>query len=151
MQEISCREGDLELIKILLSKTIHNNYQKLQLKIDETNRTASLFNVYKDIEEVIIPRTVEHNSVEYLITSISGTLFKIKTLKFVEDSAVKTFYGFMFPVSSKIKEIYFPASLVELKDGWCSFTKKLTKIIISPKNDQFILKEDKYLIGKRNF
>ena len=37
-----------------------------------------------------------------------------------------------------------------MKKGWCSGTEKLTRIIISPFNGQFIFKEDKYLIGKSN-
>ena len=44
----------------------------------------------------------------------------------------------------KIK-IYFPKSLEE---GWCSDTENLNKIIISPLNDQFIFKDNKYLLGK---
>ena len=54
----------------------------------------------------------------------------------------KTFSG------SFIKEIYFPSSLRELREGWCHETSNLTKIIISPSNDQFTFKEDKYLLGK---
>ena len=50
--------------------------------------------------------------------------------------------------NSKIEEIYFPASLRELKEGWCFGADKLTKIIISPSNDQFTFNEDKYLLGK---
>ena len=38
----------------------------------------------------------------------------------------------------------------ELKEGWCYEATKLNKIIISPSNDQFIFKEDKYLLGKTN-
>ena len=36
----------------------------------------------------------------------------------------------------------------ELREGWCHETSNLTKIIISPSNDQFTFKEDKYLLGK---
>ena len=49
---------------------------------------------------------------------------------------------------SKIKEIYFPSSLRELKEGRCHEINELTKINISPKNQYFIFKEDKYLIFK---
>ena len=48
---------------------------------------------------------------------------------------------------SKIEEIYFPTSLEKLKEGWCN-SKYLKKIIISPSNDHFIFKDDKYLLGK---
>ena len=48
----------------------------------------------------------------------------------------------------KLKDIYFLASLKELKDGWCEETKYLKKIIISQLNSQFEFKEDKYLVCK---
>ena len=47
-----------------------------------------------------------------------------------------------------IKEIYLPANLKELKEDWCDDVKELTKITISPLNGQFILKDDKILLGK---
>ena len=145
---VACIKGDLALIKIYLSETIENTSYGLRFKIDKTNRTASLFKIDKYIEEIIIPRTVKYESIEYLITSISFTSDRLKTLKFVEDSAVEIIYGFAFPFLSIIKEIYFPASLKELKEGWCNNTDHLTKISISPFNGQFKIEEGKYLIGK---
>ena len=144
-----CIEGDLDLIKIYLSEKIKNDSGTIQFKINKENRTASLFKINNIVEEIIIPRTFKHESDEYLITSISGTSPNIKTLKFVEDSAVKTIYEYSL-ICSKIEKIYFPASLKELKDNWCFDTQKLTKIIISPLNGQFKMIEDKYLIGKRD-
>ena len=47
-----------------------------------------------------------------------------------------------------IEEIYFTANLKELNEGWCHEVDNLKKIIISPSNDQFIFKNDKYLLGK---
>ena len=118
-----CKEGNLEIIKILLSKTIKNSTNTLTFKIDETNQTASLFKVNENIEELIIPRTVKHKSTEYLITSILGISYNIKTIKFSENSAVKTFYGFAFEFS-KIKEIYFPANY-EVENAFDSIVCKL--------------------------
>ena len=46
--------------------------------------------------------------------------------------------------------LHFPASLKELKEDWCSDIQNLNKIIISPKNGQFMMKEEKYLIGKND-
>ena len=143
-----CKDGDLDLIKIYLCVTVENHSKTFKFKIDETNQTASLFRVNEDIEEVIVPRTVEHESVEYLITSISGTSHNLKTLKFAEDSAVKTIYGYAFPYMSEIKNIYFPSSLKELKKGWCFNTDNLFNITISPLNNLFMLKKDKYLFGR---
>ena len=106
-----------------------------------------MFKVKNEVEEVNIPRTVEHESIEYLITSIIGTGNSVKTIKFSEDSAVKTFYKDSF-LTSQIEEIYFPTSLRELKEKWCVGIKYLKKIIISPLNGQYEFKEDKYLVCK---
>ena len=145
----ACRKCDFDLIKIYLKETIKNESKTFTFKIDKTNHTASLLKINdKNIKEVIIPRTIEHESVEYIITSISGTNKIIQILKFDENSEVKTIYGSAFSKSSNIREIYFPSSLKELKEGWCNVTYNLTKIIISPLNSQFKLIEDKYLIGK---
>ena len=143
----ACKEGDVELIKIYLNETITNDSKEITFKIDKTNQTASLFKVSHYIEELIIPRTVKHETIEYLITSICiGD--NIKTIKFSEDSAVKTFYRNSHNISEKITEIYFPSSLEKLKDGWCDSLNKLTKIIISPLNDKFLFKDNKILFGK---
>ena len=143
----ACENGDLEMIKILLSEKIENSSRTLKFKIDETNQTASLFKISILNPQYIIPRTVEHKSTEYLITSIVNIGFSIDFIKFSEDSAVKTVYQKAF-YHSHIKEIYFPASLKELKEGWCEGADNLRKIIISPSNGQFKFVDDKYLIGK---
>ena len=142
----ACREGDIDLIQIFLSETIENPIEGLTFKINRTNQTASLFKV-SNIEHLVIPRTFQYESTEYLITSIKDTNYNIKSIKFAEDSAINTIFGGAF-LSSKIEEIYFPKSLKELREGWCHGADKLTKIIISPSNDQFIFNEDKYLLGK---
>ena len=71
----------------------------------------------------------------------------VKKIKFVEDSAVKIIYKTVF-LSSKLEEIYLPASLIELQHGWCIHTSNLKKIIISPFNSRFKFKDDKYLLSK---
>ena len=38
--------------------------------------------------------------------------------------------------------------MIELEEDWCCETNDLTKITISPLNGQFMIKDDKYLIGK---
>ena len=126
----ACAKGDVELIQIYLNSTISNETKSLEFKIDETKHTASLFKVNMHNEGLIIPRTIKHESVEYLITSIIDINKNTKTLKFEENSAVNTIYGFVFPYLSRIEEIYFPPNLEKLKEGWCCGTSKLKKIIL---------------------
>ena len=143
----ACKEGDLELIQIYLNEQIENESKDLIFKIDKTKKTASLFKVNNDIEDLIIPRTIKHESINYLITSICGSIYSIKNIKFEKDSSVKTIYKHAFSIS-EIEVICFPSSLKELKEGWCCGTKELKKIVISPSNKQFIFKDNKYLLGK---
>ena len=67
----ACQIGDLELIEIYLSETIENESKDLTFKINKTKKTASLFKINdRQIQQIIVPRTVNHESTEYLITSI---------------------------------------------------------------------------------
>ena len=151
----ACRVGDLELLKIYLSETVENQSKDLLFKIDRPTRTASLFKIKNyNSDEFLIPRTFQYESVDYLITSVNDlSQFEVKTIKFETNSNVQTIYRYgsdflnLFSVSA-IEEIYFPPSLKELKKGWCDGTETLNKIIISPLNDRFIFKENKYLLGK---
>ncbi|KAK8834051.1 hypothetical protein M9Y10_031528 [Tritrichomonas musculus] len=148
----ACQVGDLELIKILLSETIEDDSENYLIKIDKTNKTASFYGFNQQLNDIVIPRNVKYKNDDYLITSICFSCHILREpliIKFVEDSAVSTIHGNAF-LYSNIEEIYFPKSLIELKEGWCSGTRNLTRIIISPSNGQFIFKEDKYLIGKSN-
>ncbi|KAK8843171.1 hypothetical protein M9Y10_025368 [Tritrichomonas musculus] len=150
---IACQKGDLELIKIYLSETITIN--DFIFKIDRENQTASFFylNDYL-ITDLVIPRTVRYESTDYLITSLTGIGFgnyeyyELTTLKFAKDSSVETIYQHIFSNFSSLKEIYFPESLKELKEGWCDNVDKLQNIIIPPSNGRFIFKDEKYLLGK---
>lgn len=38
---------------------------------------------------------------------------------------------------TEIDEIYFPKSLIELEDGWCNRTSKLTKIRVDATNSKY--------------
>lgn len=135
-----------ESIKIYLSETIENESQDLRFKIDKESRTASLFRVNKETEDLIVPQSVKYESYDYLITSIVGTGAKIKTIKFAEDSAVKSIHESAFN-KTEIEEIYLPSSLTELKNGWSSYTEKL-RIIVPPTNNNLKFVDDTYLVSK---
>ena len=97
----ACREGDLELIKILLSETIEDGSKNFFIKIDKTNKTASFYGFNQSSYDLIIPRTIKHDNNDYLVTSICGLhgivniLEKLK-IKFEEESSVSTIYGHAF-------------------------------------------------------
>ena len=52
-------------------------------------------------------------------------------------------------LGSKIKSIRIPSQLIELKEGWCNYTKNLTKsskISDCPYNPRYFCHEDKMII-----
>ena len=133
---MACNIGYLEPIEIYLSETIENESNDMKFKINKTNKTASLFKINnKQIEHLIVPRTVKHESDEYLVTSIcwlgeeEESPSKIKTIKFEENSSVNTIYQVAFAFSN-VEEIYFPNSLIRLDSFWCVCLNNLKKIII---------------------
>ena len=66
-----------------------------------SNRSISLFKFNNVIfcKEAVIPRTIKHESNDYLITSISDTSNYIRKLKFNENSAVKTSIEILYVLS----------------------------------------------------
>ena len=77
-------QGDIDLIKIYLIETIQSDSEDLKFKIDRTTRTASLFGVHSNISQLYISRAVQHESTEYLITSITGTNRSIETVIYLQ-------------------------------------------------------------------
>ena len=152
MMQRACSQGDLELLEIYLNEEVKFEIEKelISFKINKKTKTASLFRVFTLNNKLIIPRTIKYEMEDYLITSVisSGERIKIvKNIEFSKDSEVRIIYEKSFYFSN-VNSISFPASLIELKEGWCCQTQKLTSISISPLNDRFMFKEDKSLIGK---
>lgn len=100
--------------------------------------------------DLIIPRSVNYNSTEYIVTSISVNAFsesrRIKSISFPEDSELTTIERNVF-VHSSIQSISIPTSLIDLQKGWSSISN-INKIKVSSKNERYSIYEDKYIIGK---
>ena len=149
---LAIRRFDLELINILLMKEITKDGMKL--KIDTKNNTASLFDIINSDRMPIdftVPRSINHEMKEYIITSIISSSIDnsklISSLHFSNDSEVHTIYENSF-YNSKIKSLFIPKNMRELRDGWCCYTNHLTNITISPDNKNFIYKDNQFLLGK---
>ena len=52
--QVACEKGDLELIKIYLSKRIENATKDMIFNINKTNQTASLFKIERGNDNIII-------------------------------------------------------------------------------------------------
>lgn len=122
----------------------------LVYSINEEEKTASVIRYKSKKKELIIPRSIEHESNEYLITSISKYAFdssKVKSISFAYNSELRTIEEDAF-VGSLITKISIPASVVELKDGWCNKMRKLKFMDVNKGNKRYSSCFFQYIIGK---
>lgn len=99
---------------------------------------------------MIIPRSIEYESEEYIVKSIKKESFSnspIKSIQFPKNSECQTIEDSAL-IESKIQSISIPASLIDLQDGWCDFTNNLTEIIIDVDNPRYAIYENVMIIGK---
>ncbi|KAK8838436.1 hypothetical protein M9Y10_033062 [Tritrichomonas musculus] len=128
-------------------KVIQN---KLWYSLNEEEKTAKLIDSARSNGDIFIPRSIIYNSQEYIITTITGNSFgnsEIKTIQFPTDSGLKRIEKGAFKYQ-ELESIILPSSLCELEDGWCVYTRKLTKIKLMPNNQHFMYLDDKILLGK---
>ena len=120
-----------------------------KLKINETNRTATLIKIPKDTKSLFVPRDIEYQKQKYLITSLSFRFnsYHLESVTFPEDSKVEIFEQNCFN-GSHIKKLQIPSSLKHLPGGWCSCLNDLSEIEISPRNGNFIYYDNQFLLGK---
>lgn len=141
---------------------IKNQQNKLNKKITQDNivysineneKTAWVVDNESAYGDILIPHSIKHESNEYIITKICENSFakskSIKSIQFPVNSEIKTIEKNAFENSS-LKSISIPSTLIELNDGWCSGTSKLTKINISQNNQRYLLYDDKIIIGKKS-
>lgn len=51
---------------------------------------------------------------------------------------------------ASIESLVIPSTVTDLQDGWCSGTVYLKKVTISPKNKNYIIVDEKMILGKSN-
>ena len=120
-------------------------------KINREDKTATLIEQRCNNAVVLIPRSIEHEGEEYIVTKIQEKTFyntyMIKSIQFPLDSQVQTIEQKVF-YKSRIESIIIPPSLFELQEGWCNNTPNLTKITVMPNNEHFMCLEEKMIVGK---
>lgn len=72
---------------------------------------------------------------------------QLKSIEFAQNSKLKIIGKEAFSDTS-IESISIPSNLIELREGWCKLTLKLTKISVSVDNPFFKVYEEKLLIKK---
>ena len=119
--------------------------------IDEQTKTASVVSNNSPNADIFIPRSITHNSQEYLVTCIRSESFRnsiqLKSIRFPPDSELKTIEENAF-FNSSIESLTIPSKLTELKDGWSQLTINLDRITVSQDNPCFTLFEEKFILGK---
>ena len=86
---------------------------------------------------------------EYPIKVLSEESFldtAVNSITFPEDSELQIIEN--NALNSDLKKIYLPASVNELKEGWCRYVKYISEILVSPENKYFQNYDKDILIGK---
>ncbi|KAK8842952.1 hypothetical protein M9Y10_025818 [Tritrichomonas musculus] len=145
----ACKNDNVDLVSFLTGDEIDRNDINYHLNIRENTAAVSKkFQIRK--KEIIIPSAVTYKGKKFIVKAILKDAFqnsKIDTVYFYEDSEVRTFYA-DFISNTNISTLYIPASVVELKRGWCWQTDNLCNIYLSPKNKHFAYIENKFIVGK---
>ena len=96
---------------------------------------------YSGITKIFLPPKVTK-----LSKSVFSDCYKLSEIQIPANSLLQTIGKKAFYLTY-IKEIYFPSSLTELEEEWCSNTFNLTKFIISPSNKNFKFINNECLVG----
>lgn len=123
----------------------------ISFELDFEKHTAAVTNSPNARENIFLPRSINYQSKEYLITEIKAESFKnnyfIFSIDFPEDSVIRKIGEKAFS-NSTLEKITIPASLDELEDGWSCNTTLLTQVFVSPHNKRYKTHTDKIIIGK---
>lgn len=123
----------------------------LIIELNNNNFTAKVVNSPNTEEDIIIPRSINYQSQEYIITSIGEGSFRdnecIDSILFPDDSELQIIESDAF-TNSFLTYISFPSSLKCLKKGWCNSVSNLSRVFISPQNDHFKVINNSIIIGR---
>lgn len=124
---------------------------KLVFVLNEVDKTAEIKGNDKAGTDVFIPRAIQYDAKEYIVTKILKNCFLdskiIKSIQIPPDSELKTIENCSFSFST-VEKITIPSSVQELMDGWCANTSQLSKITIMPNNHHYTFFDEKMIIGK---
>lgn len=135
-----------------IKTTIKNiNSSGITYLLSEEESTARIIDYKSNNDEILIQFSIIHEEKEYIITSISEGAFKccghIKSIQFTTNSNLQKIEKNAF-FNSRIEFISIPSNLVELQEGWCAGTPKLTKFQIISNNQKYSNYENQFIIGK---
>lgn len=136
-----------------MQKTIVELPNGLNVEIEVNRYRAKIVYSPKVRGDIVIPKFVDYESKKYLIISIGQDSFRsnqlINSLSFAAETRVRNIDAGIFSESS-VSRFLIPASLETLNEMWCCFSNKLIQIEVSPDNQHFIYKYDKFLFNRSN-
>lgn len=123
----------------------------LKYLINEKERTASVTKSELAKGEIIIPYSIIHNSIEYVVTSILEGAFTcsytISSIQFASNSQVQTIEQNSF-FNSSIQRISFPASLTKIKQRAFLSCNNLQLIEFPPDSKLKTIENDAFFMSK---
>lgn len=126
----------------------------IEYTLNKDNKTASVKCVQmREIKTdfIIIPRSINYESIEYVVTKINKDAFSLnqilKFIQFSDDSEIQVIEENAFELSS-IEQFIVPPSLTEFTTKSFFLTTKLSKITVMPGNPIFISIDDKMICKK---
>lgn len=134
----------------------YSNFKKIKQDditylLNEEEKTAGVFKyVRKGYHKVYIPRSIHHESKEYVIISILKEAFQftdVESIQFSNDSEIRTFERGCFFFAS-FESLQIPSTVIDLKEGWCDGIRKPSNITISLDNPRYKMYDNSFIIGK---
>lgn len=108
-------------------------HENLSYKLNQENKTAELFRNDSDRKDILIPTYIEHEGIQYFVTSIFKQTFKncktIRSIQFPADSKLIIIGSYAFNLST-LETISIPSSVEQIQSGAFSICEKLKEVKI---------------------
>lgn len=124
----------------------------INFELNKKALTAKIIHSGNVKDTIVISDSITFESDEYIIKSIAEKSFKnskVKLFVILENSYITSIAKETFAFST-IQQLFLPASIEKLEDGWCHETPDLISIMISLDNKNFQFYNNQILIGKNS-
>ncbi|KAK8838471.1 beta-1,3-glucan linked protein [Tritrichomonas musculus] len=126
----ACHQENIKFVELLTKKeVIKEDGLTFVLNIEE--KTAILFRNLSTKSEIFIPRTINYNSTDFIVTTISEGCFSnsknIKKIEFDSNSEVNLIDDYSF-ANSSLEEITIPSSVTKIGEGSFYLCNKLQNV-----------------------
>lgn len=116
---------------------------KIEYKINKTKKTATIINFIPNNQDAYIPRSIQHESQEFIVTSIDQNISTyIKSVKFAPDCEITSLENVFS--GSLIKTVSIHPSLTKISQYSFSGCNLLTKINFQPKSQLQIIEQNAF-------